>query len=351
MKTCAALYAEMKQHYCEKTGFSMTDTADLAVRLYACAAQLESLYRYADWCVAQAFPQTAVGENLDRQGQLRALSRNGGLPAVGQLTFTIPAALEQDLRVEAGTVCCTTGLQRFVTTEPGVIPAGALSCSVQAMAEQAGQAGNVAAHTVTVLTLAPAGVPGCTNPAPFSGGMDAEDDAHYRARILSSYATLPNGANAEWYRMRAMDHDGVAAATVLPRVNGVGTVGVIIAAESGVPSQALIDAVNESLQSAREIAVDVTVSGPQVVPVHLEGTLKPKTGVSFSSAAEAAEKAVREALSGGQLGRSVYKSGLVAAIMATGSVENCTIASPAADLILDSRQLAVLQDVAFTEEA
>ena len=62
MKTCAALYAEMKQHYCEKTGFSMTDTADLAVRLYACAAQLESLYRYADWCVAQAFPQTAVGD-------------------------------------------------------------------------------------------------------------------------------------------------------------------------------------------------------------------------------------------------------------------------------------------------
>ena len=41
MKTYAALYAEMKQHYCEKTGFSMADTADLAVRLSACAAQLE----------------------------------------------------------------------------------------------------------------------------------------------------------------------------------------------------------------------------------------------------------------------------------------------------------------------
>jgi len=351
MKTCEALYAEMKQHYCEKTGFSMADTADLAVRLHACAAQLESLYRYADWCVQQAFPQTAVGENLDRQGQLRALSRNGGFPAMGQLVFSVPTALGYDLAIEEGTVCCTAGLMRFVTIERGVIPAGSLSCSIAAMAEEKGEAGNVEANTITVLTLAPAGVTACTNPEPFEGGTDAEDDEHFRERILSSYASLPNGANAEWYRQRAMDYDGVAAATVLPRVNGVGTVGVIIAAETGVPDQALIDEVRWGLQAAREIAVDVTVTGPQVVPVHLQASLKPKAGVGFDAACSQAEQAVRKTLSGGQLGKSVYKSGLIAAIMATGAVDNCTISSPAADLILDAKQLAVLQDVAFTEEA
>lgn len=351
MKTCAALYAEMKQHYCEKTGFSMADTADLAVRLQACAAQLESLYRYADWCVAQAFPQTAVGENLDRQGELRALSRNGGFPAMGQIVFSIPMALGHDLSIPAGTVCCTAGLQRFVTIEPGAIAAGQTECAVPAMAETAGEAGNVAANTVTVLTLAPAGITACTNPAPFEGGTDAENDEHYRARILASYASLPNGANAEWYRQRALDYDGVAAATVLPRVNGVGTVGVIIAAETGVPDQALIDEVRWGLQAAREIAVDVSVSGPQVVPVQPALTLKPKAGVSFATASAAAEEAVRKTLSGGQLGKSVYRSGLIAAIMATGAVENCTVSSPAADLILDNTQLAVLTGVSIAEEA
>ena len=44
-------------------------------------------------------------------------------------------------------------------------------------------------------------------------------------------------------------------------------------------------------------------------------------------------------------------SAVIAAIMATGAVENCTVSSPAQDLILDSTQLAVLQGVAFTEGA
>ena len=349
MKTFEALYAEMKAHFCEKTGFSMADTADLAVRLSACAAQLESLYRYADWCVQQAFPQTAVGENLDRQGQLRGLSRNGGACAEGEIVFAIPSALQADLTIEAGTVCCTAGLQRFITTEPGVIAAGQTECAVPAVAELPGEAGNVAEHTVTVLTLAPAGVTACTNPAAFFGGSDAEEDEHFRARILSTYANLPNGANAEWYRMRAMDHDGVASATVLPRIHGIGTVGVVIAAEEGVPSQELLDAVNESLQAAREIAVDVTVTGPEVIPVQLAGTLTPKAGVSFFAAKEAAEQAVRTLLSGGQLGKNVYVSAIVSAIMATNAVENCSLSSPAADLTLTATQLAVLQDICFEE--
>lgn len=349
MKTCEELYAEMKAHYCEKTGFSMADTADLAVRLLACAVQLESLYRYADWCVAQAFPQTAVGENLDRQGALRALTRNGGAAAEGEIEFSIPMALGHDLIIEEGTVCCTTGLQRFVTVQTGVLPAGECSVRVAARAEQPGEAGNVAQNTITVLTLAPTGVTACTNPEPFSGGANDEEDEHFRARILQTYAELPNGANAAWYRVRAMDHDGVAAATVLPRVNGVGTVGVVIASEEGMPSQALIDEVYESLQSAREIAVDVTVRAPDVVNVSVAGTIKPAQNVSFAEASAAAEQAIRARLSGGNLGMSVYRSQLISAVMSTGKVENCTLIAPSGDLSLSETGLAVLQSVSFTE--
>ena len=44
MKEVEELYGIMLAVFEEKTGFTMDDTADLAVRLYAAAAQIQSLY-------------------------------------------------------------------------------------------------------------------------------------------------------------------------------------------------------------------------------------------------------------------------------------------------------------------
>ena len=49
MKEVEELYGKMLAVFEEKTGFTMDDTADLAVRLYAAAAQIQSLYAYSDW--------------------------------------------------------------------------------------------------------------------------------------------------------------------------------------------------------------------------------------------------------------------------------------------------------------
>ena len=57
MKEIAEIYGQMLETFEEKTGFAMDDTADLAVRLYAAAAQLQALYIYADWALTQSFPQ------------------------------------------------------------------------------------------------------------------------------------------------------------------------------------------------------------------------------------------------------------------------------------------------------
>ena len=65
MKEVEELYGKMLAVFEEKTGFTMDDTADLAVRLYAAAAQIQSLYAYSDWAMNQSFPQTATGEYLD----------------------------------------------------------------------------------------------------------------------------------------------------------------------------------------------------------------------------------------------------------------------------------------------
>jgi len=351
VKDAKALYQQMKEEFCQETGFAMEDGADLAVRLYACAAQLESLYRYADWCVEQAFPQTAQGEQLALHGALRGLDRNQGACAEGVLRFFVPEARQLALTIPEGTVCMTSGLQRYVTTQAGTIPAGSLYGDVPARAEEPGQGGNTPVDTVRILTLAPTGVTAVTNPEAFTGGSDAESDEHFRARILESFRELPNGANAAWYRLRAMDHDGVAAAVVLPRVNGIGTVGVVIATQEGAPGEALLEEVREDLQNAREIAVDVTVSAPVIQRPTIKATIQPADGWSFASAKAAAQTAIRSLFGGERLGQGLNRARIIAAVMGTGAVSNCTLTQPTKDLQVEKTGLLLSGSIVISEGA
>ena len=59
MKEVSEIFEKMQSVFTEKTGFAMEDTADLAVRLYAAAAEIQTLYAYSDWAMKQSFPQTA----------------------------------------------------------------------------------------------------------------------------------------------------------------------------------------------------------------------------------------------------------------------------------------------------
>ena len=164
----------------------------------------------------------------------------------------------------------------------------------------------------------PEGVSGVLNPRAFTGGSGAETDDDLRARVLDSFIRLPNGANAAFYELRALSHKGVDAAVVIPRMNGIGTVGVVIAAPEGEPSQALLQQVQADLDAVREIAVDVTVLAPEIETVPVSAQLLPKTGVRFETAKIAAEKAVKALFTGALLGKNLYRSAISSAIFATG---------------------------------
>lgn len=349
MKEVEELYGKMLAVFEEKTGFTMDDTADLAVRLYAAAAQIQSLYAYSDWAMNQSFPQTATGEYLDYHAALRGITRKAGTRASGILRFRIDQALEDNLPISAGTVCTTAGLVRFVTTQDGAIAAGELYADIPAEAESVGASGNVGAETITVLTRAPEGVSGVLNPRAFTGGSGAESDDDLRVRVLDSFIRLPNGANAAFYELRALSHKGVDAAVVIPRMNGIGTVGVVIAAPEGEPSQALLQQVQADLDAVREIAVDVTVLAPEIETVPVSAQLLPKTGVRFETAKIAAEKAVKALFTGALLGKNLYRSAISSAIFATGLVENVALLQPQADIPAAAKTLCRLGALTITE--
>lgn len=350
MKEITEIYGQMLDTFEEKTGFAMDDTADLAVRLYAAAAELQALYIYADWALRQSFPQNASGVYLDYHGQLRGITRRGGKKAVGVLRFKIDSARTEALSIAAGVVCTTAGLVRFVTDEECVIEAGKLYTDVPAHAETEGTAGNVPAGSVIFMTKAPAGVTGVTNPAAFQGGSGEEDDEALRARILDSFIRLPNGANAAFYELRALSHTGVEAVRVIPRHEGIGTVGVVVAAPDGVPEQALLREIQDDLDSVREIAVDVKVMAPEVRTVDVSVQIMPEKGRSFEDAAAAVKTAVQAFFDGGLLGKAVYRARLGKAVYDTGMVENYMLLKPEADVEADERVLPQLGTLTLTQE-
>ena len=186
MKTTEEIYQSLLAAFAQRAGFTPEADCDLAVRLYAAAAELQALGIQGEWVLDQSFPQTAGGAYLDYHAQMRGITRTAATKAAGTLRFSVERAAAADLTIAAGTVCMTAEEVRFQTTEAVVLKAGELTADAPAEALEPGRSGNAAAGTIRILTACPVGITGCTNPAPFTGGSDQEDNESLRSRIGES---------------------------------------------------------------------------------------------------------------------------------------------------------------------
>ena len=217
---------------------------------------------------------------------------------------------------------------------------GELTAEVPVLAAEAGSAGNVAAGSVVVMAVAPAGVASCTNPEPCTGGADREGDEGLRARVMDSFRRLPNGANAAFYEQGALSFDQVAAASVLPRSRGRGTVDVVAATLEGMPDEELLGQLTDYFQQRREIAVDVLVRAPEAVTVDV--AVKIDGGADQAGAAERVKTALRQWFTGERLGQDVLRARLGSLIFGCEGVKNYELTAPPEDLSLEPDQLPVL---------
>ena len=349
MKTIEEIYQELLNAFALRAGFEPEDSCDLAVRLWAVAAQLQALDIQADWVLDQSFPQTAQGVWLDYHAEMRGIRRRGAEKAKGVLRFSVESAPVTDMTVPAQTVCMTAEEVRFITTEAVVLKAGQLYADAPAEALESGSGGNVLAGTVCVLTACPVAVTACTNPGAFTGGRDAEEDESLRSRILESYRRLPNGANAAWYEGAALSCEGVAAAKAVGRARGIGTVDVYITAEGGLPDAELLAEVQTLLQEKREIAVDVEVKAPEVSAVDVAVEILPKANAAFEDVKAAVELAVTTFFTGRLLGGAVRLAELGNLIYGLDGVENYRFFAPTEDLAANVQTLPVLGSLHVTE--
>ena len=349
MKKWTEIYEQMRGTFAQRAGFVPSEGCDSAVRLYALAAELQSLLMQADWVLDQSFPQTAQGTYLDYHAETRGITRAAAEKAVGTLRFAAADKVTATCPIEKGAVCMTAEGVRFETTEDAAIAVGSQWADVPAQAVEAGAGGNVIAGTVTLLSAMPVGVVQCTNPTAFSGGCDAESDEALRGRVLASYQRLPNGANAAYYEQEAMRYPGVAAAKAVGRARGIGTVNVVIATHAGVPDAALLAAVETDLQKKREIAVDVKVLAPTVETVAVTAALKAAPGYTFAEVKAGAQSALEELFTGELLGQSVTTARLLTLLCGAEGVENVHLTAPAADVAVGSTELPMLGTVTISE--
>ena len=349
MKEWTEIYEQMRGTFAQRAGFVPSEGCDSAVRLYALAAELQSLLMQADWVLDQSFPQTAQGMYLDYHAETRGITRGAAEKAAGVIRFAAADKVTAACPIEKGTVCMTAEGVRFETTEDAAIAVGSQWADVPAQAVEAGAGGNVIAGTVTLLSAMPVGVVQCTNPAAFSGGCDAESDEALRRRVLASYQRLPNGANAAYYEQEAMRYPGVAAAKAVGRARGIGTVNVVIATHAGVPDAALLAAVETDLQKKREIAVDVKVLAPTVETVAVTAALKAAPGYTFAEVKAGAQSALETLFTGGLLGKSVTTARLLTLLCGVEGVENVHLTAPAADVAVGSTELPMLGTVTISE--
>ncbi len=347
--TVEEIYQQMVTTFQQETGIALAGDGDMAVRLYAVAAQIYALYVQADWVNRQCFPQTAQGDYLELHAGLRGLERRAAVAAQGIIRFETDGTAAADLSIPAGTVCMTAGLIRFETAEEAVIPAGETQTETVAVAVEPGAAGNVASGTIRAMAVAPIGVSRCTNPEGFSGGVDQETDEELRARVLETYQRMPNGANVAFYQQGAMSFPEVAAATVIPRPRGVGTVDVIIATAAGTPDSDLIQQVQTYFEEKREIAVDLVVRTPELLA--LDVAIQVQTARNYDSQAvlQAVESELRGWFDGRRLGQNILRAKLGDLVYGVEGVENYLITTPAADVMVEIDQLPQMNSLSLTE--
>lgn len=351
MRTIDEIYQEMRACFGERTGLEPREGCDLSARLYALAAQVYSLYIQADWVARQAFPQTAEGEYLDRHAQLRGLARKPAMAAEGSVLFVAGDASESDREIPQGTVCMTAGLVRFETTQPAVIPAGERAVEAPVRALEPGSSGNVSAGAIVSMAVAPFGISSCANPEPCAGGADGEADEALRDRVLETFKRLPNGANAAFYQQGALSFDQVAAATVIPKPHGVGTVDVIPATLAGVPDDDLLRELQDYFDERREIAVELEVRAPEPVTVNIEVQVELEEGGSGDEVLPRVEEAIRSWFTGRLLGQRVLRAKLGEIVYHCEGVANYSVIAPATDVDIKVDQLPVLGDLTVEAKA
>lgn len=223
-----------------------------------------------------AIPATSWGEHLDNHAASYGLERKPANPATGVVRFTGDEGTLLGTGIRVSPVQTDPEIEPpvFFTTTSGTIPVGGF-IDLEIQAEEDGDAGNVAAGTITFPLTGVEGVASISNPVATNGGVEVESDEALVERMLQRFQGKGAGNQADYVGW-GLENPEVGRVTVVPVWQGAGTVQVILMTASG-------DAVSGAAVAERQLAIDpVPQQGKGLAPISHAVTVTTPASVQIS---------------------------------------------------------------------
>ena len=323
---------------------------------------LYQLYLFFALILKQCFPMTATGAWLDLHCAQVGLTRHAAKKATGTVYF-LREDTSGNVPVQKGKILRSPpdgqgNVYRFVTLTDVVLQDGQSEVAVSIEAEEYGTGANVTVGQISEIATNIPGVDGVENRSDWllTEGVEAESDEALRERYILAWMSV-NGCTKYAYEAWARSVAGVVGVRILDQhPRGQGTVDVVITGAAGLPTQSLIDGVDEVVQEKRPINDDALVKAPAPVNVTITAELELTHGTPAIIIAEATtrlealftEDTTITGIVPFKIAQDVTLDLLRYAIMAVDGVKRISFTSPAADIQVGEDELAVLTGITLT---
>ncbi len=278
----------------------------------------------------------AKGEFLDHIGALLGVSRLPAQPARTTLRFEISEPLSFPVVIPKGTRATPDGKLYFATIEEARIEPGETFVEVSAECQTPGAIGNgFLLGQINRLVDPVPYIVSVENTTVSLGGIDTENDDHFRERIRLAPESFSNagsrGAYEFWAKSAHPDIMDVSVWSPAP-----GEVHICVLMKDGkIPSQEILDLVFQKLSSekTRPLTDQVSVQAPEVVSYDIVLTywVYREYETLVSQIHEAVESAVQAYVKWQKtkLGRDITPSVLVDYVQSIEGVKRVEVSSPA----------------------
>lgn len=302
--------------------------------------------------------QYATGETLDALGYRMGVERLEANPATATFRFTLTGVQSADVTVPAGTLVTTDGDIYFATDEDLIITAGDTYGDVTATCTVPGADGNgFSAGSVAQLVDLIDKVSTASNITTTSGGSDTEDDEEYRERIHLSNSTFSTAGPTKAYQYYAKSADSSIIDVVVDSPDPC-EVDIYVLTDTGIPSQAILDAVEAicGADDVRPLTDQVSVKAPtaKLYDIEIKYYTTAEDEVDCVAAIEGDGGAIDQYVEwqAGAIGRNINPDKLMALCMAPSTGVGCLrldVTSPTATAV-GAHEVAQLDTLTVTHE-
>lgn len=342
---------EMLVDFASELGVAnISNASDIAIKTKVYAAQIEGIYYNQDYVLKQAFPQTATEDKyLEMHGELATTDRKQPTNAVGYVSMGRKSPYISDILIKRGTVVSTDEtygeLITAVTAVDRILKAGELEVLLPIMTEEKGSKYNLEAGSLTVLVTPPIGIEYVRQDDFLKDGTNLEDFEIYRQRILKAKRKPKRGGAPSDYEVWAEEIDGVTFAKSFPVARGNGTIDVLIATDSGIPSDELVLKVQQHINIRRPTGADPLVIKPELSIIDLDIEVIPKSGETLDAIINNIIESIKDYIRSVPIGGTIYINAIVNVIFETKKVINAKVITPIADIVLINTEVAKAGDI------